>query len=392
MFLNRGNHEDLSINLSRHFDPNFKKDTELKFNKYGSNVFNQAQRLFRRLPLATIVENNGGYRCFVTHGGLSSRLDLNYISSSEFNRFQFASISIKNDDEPAKRKMAEQLSDLLWSDPITSHSRSPQKMGCYPNKDRGIGWIFGPDVSADFCKKNGFNAVVRSHECRDSGITQDHPNCYTIFSSSYYCSGTNQAAVIVLNANESKLMQHRFATEPYGSASFTEQKDFLINSFKSFLNRESQDLSKKFQQADQDQNNWLEIPVWSTILSEHVLVKYGNKIDPTHFVTLKDYLCPCNDANNTANYPLMFKNSNKSDVDYEVIEFLECLFSLIDTDNNGSISKKESDEAIKFMNKTLGTKYSSNFLKDIDLNRDGQIDIAEFKIAFCKAFDLGEHF
>ena len=86
VFLNRGNHENLSLNLNKHFDPNFKKETELKFNIYGLAVFNQAIRLFKRLPLATVVENLAGFKVFVTHGGISSRLDLDYISSNKLNR------------------------------------------------------------------------------------------------------------------------------------------------------------------------------------------------------------------------------------------------------------------------------------------------------------------
>ncbi len=388
VYLNRGNHEDLSLNLSRHFNPNFKKDTELKFNKYGSNFFNQSQRLFRRLPLATIVENNAGFRCFITHGGLSNRLDLNFISSPQLNRFAFASITIKNDDEPAKRKMAEQLSDLLWSDPMTTGS----KMGCNPNNQRGIGWLFGEDVSNEFCRKNGFNCVVRSHECRDTGITQDHPHCFTIFTSSNYCSGTNQAAVLVLNANESRLAHHRFTTVPFTQNDYTQQKDFLISSFKSFLNKESNSLLSKFYQIDRFRSNWLNVSEWASILSQHVLEKYGYRIDPIHFITLKDYICPCDDKNNTANYSSMFKNPNANQEEFEVLEFLESLFQIIDSDGNGYISKQEGDEAIRFMNKTLGTAYNSSFLNEIDQNKDGVLSINEFKIGFCKAFNLGERF
>ena len=392
VFLNRGNHEDLSLNLSRHFDPNFKKDTELKFNKYGSNFFNQSQRLFRRLPLATIVENKAGFKCFVTHGGLSNRLDLDYISSTQLNRFAFASITIKDDDDPARRKQAEQLSDLLWSDPITSNSKVSNSKGCYPNKQRGIGWIFGEDVSAEFCRKNNFNCVVRSHECRDGGLTQDHPQCFTVFSSSNYCSGTNQAAVFVLNSNDTRLAVHRFTTSPYTQNSYSQQKDFLINSFKSFLNREADALIRKFNQADLDHNNWLELPVWASILSKHILERYGYNIESKHFITLRNYICPCDDQNNVANYTIMFKHPNVSESDYEVLEFLEGLFQILDADHNGTISRKESDDALNFMNKTLGTSYSSGFLNGIDTNSDGKIDITEFKIGFSKAFNLGDHF
>jgi diadenosine tetraphosphatase ApaH/serine/threonine PP2A family protein phosphatase len=160
------------------FDPNFKKDCMLKFNKYGTVFFNQSQRLFRRLPLATVIENKIGFRLFVCHGGLSDRVDLNYIAG-HLNRFQFASVTYRGNKIEAeersafderKRRAVEQLSDLLWSDPITAQQRLPSLKGCYPNTNRNIGKLFGEDVSATFCKKYNFNAIIRSHEVRPNGI------------------------------------------------------------------------------------------------------------------------------------------------------------------------------------------------------------------------------
>ena len=170
VFLNRGNHEDLAINISQNFVPNFKKDTEIKFNKYGSYIFNQCQHLFQQLPLATIVENNSGFRCFVTHGGISSNtLDLDFISS--LNRFSFPSLSVpvKSYNDPLKQKVAEILTDLVWSDPITSDMKNGPITGSHSNNIRNIGKLFGSDVTAHFCKKHQFDAIVRSHECRPLG-------------------------------------------------------------------------------------------------------------------------------------------------------------------------------------------------------------------------------
>jgi serine/threonine-protein phosphatase 5 len=59
VFLNRGNHEDLSLNLSNHFAPNFNSDCSKKFGQYGNEFFKQSQELFRYLPIATFVTNKG---------------------------------------------------------------------------------------------------------------------------------------------------------------------------------------------------------------------------------------------------------------------------------------------------------------------------------------------
>jgi hypothetical protein len=116
VFVNRGNHEDRSLNLNQNFDPNFKTDTDKKFGKYSMAVFNEAQRVFRYLPLATVVRNSAGYKAFVTHGGLSDRLDLNYIST-RLPRSQFDVLHKKSED-PNMKYATDQLNDLLWSDPI----------------------------------------------------------------------------------------------------------------------------------------------------------------------------------------------------------------------------------------------------------------------------------
>jgi hypothetical protein len=187
VFLNRGNHEDISLNLNINFDPNFKKDCMLKFNKYGMIFFNQCQRLFRRLPLATVIENKIGFRLFVCHGGLSDRVDLNYLAC-HLNRFQFASVTYSGnkiaEQQPSasderKRRAIEQLSDLLWSDPITTNQSLTTTKGCYPNTNRNIGKLFGEDVSAAFCKKYNFNAIIRSHQVRANGIC--HNDCLSFF-------------------------------------------------------------------------------------------------------------------------------------------------------------------------------------------------------------------
>ena len=160
MFLNRGNHEGTSCNLSNHFKPNFNADCNKKFNQYGGIVFKKAIELFTYLPIATIVSNKAGVRCFVVHGGVSNRIDLNSVcGSSDLNRYEFETVKIRPND-----RGSEQFSDLLWSDPMTAQTKPHFKSnGCFPSP-RGAGFLFGEDVSRSFCTKNGLSTIVRSHE------------------------------------------------------------------------------------------------------------------------------------------------------------------------------------------------------------------------------------
>ena len=380
VFLNRGNHEDLSINLSKHFDPNFKQDVDRKFEQYSLTVFNQSQRLFRRLPVATIVDSGTGVRAFVTHGGISNRFSMSFTNSANFNRFQFASVSVKESQKGDDRRAAEIFSDLIWSDPSRSN-------GCRPNKQRGAGYLFGPDISSQFCSKYGFTSVIRSHEVRDEGFSQDHPNCVTIFSSSLYCGGSNNAAVILINANQPGLDVHKFQTQQ-SSSGYERQRKYLLIGFKNYLDREANDLYRFFRTEDPNKTGYVSVNKMTKILSTYIQQKEGIQIDPENFYILKDYLCPCNEANGSAQYTAMFKRLYKNSESANLFEFLGLVFNLIDLDGNGTISANEASRAIKLMNSKLNTNYSDDFISNMDTNNDGVIDIKEFQSGFAKAYNL----
>ena len=72
------------------------------------------------------------------------------------------------------------MMEMLWADPQTANGRAPSK--------RGVGSGFGPDVTKAFCKHNGITAILRSHEMRQEGYTEEHEGlCVTIFSAPSYC-------------------------------------------------------------------------------------------------------------------------------------------------------------------------------------------------------------
>lgn len=250
VFLNRGNHEDISLNLNQNFRPNFQNDCIKKFGKYGAEFFRQTQELFKYLPLATVVNNRAGYKCFVTHGGISNKTDLDYIASDDLKRYEFSSLTMKNYGSRSKQKALEQLGDILWSDPIPNTSSSMPLNGCFRNSKRGFGSLFGEDISQRFCRKYGFSTIVRSHEVRSEGWSRDQTACFTIFSNSNYCQGTNRAAVFILNQENKFLEYHMFKTDHFDPGAYQKEKEFLLSSFKSYLNREYVYLIKKFEKYD----------------------------------------------------------------------------------------------------------------------------------------------
>ena len=67
------------------------------------------------------------------------------------------------------------LTDLLWADPQDENGRGMSK--------RGTSMQFGPDVTEQFCKQNGLDYIIRSHEVKEKGWERAHNGkCWTIFS------------------------------------------------------------------------------------------------------------------------------------------------------------------------------------------------------------------
>ena len=80
-----------------------------------------------------MVSNKVGYKCFVIHGGISDRIDLSYLNSEELKRHEFRSLTLRNYENKVKQKAAEQISDIMWSDPIPRETADVPANGCYPN-------------------------------------------------------------------------------------------------------------------------------------------------------------------------------------------------------------------------------------------------------------------
>lgn len=85
--------------------------------------------------------------------------------------------------------------DVLWSDPVAAP-------GFHVNTSRGVGMVFGPDVTRAFLERNALSLVLRSHEGpdaregrddaapMDAGYTLDHVSAAgmlaTVFSAPDY--------------------------------------------------------------------------------------------------------------------------------------------------------------------------------------------------------------
>ena len=386
VYLNRGNHEDISMNTHFKFAPNFFLDIHEKYEDYSHMVFEAAENLFLYLPLATIIENNE-VRVFVTHGGISDKLDLEFINKNikreTFRKFTFNELaSIELSDE------LEQLRSILWSDPIKhkpgDHSKHDIK-GCRFNNKRNIGHLFGYDVTKKFCDKYKFNYIVRSHEVRDDGFEMDHDKCYTVFSASFYQGNNNFAAVCFLSYNSKSLEPFMFKThESNGENNLLHQSNLeLIRKFKRLLINPEYNLFGLFKEHDVDNTGYLDFDVWATQICDTF-----ESIDRKHLFDLKDYLCVCDDSNNSVKYDTMFANV-KNLIGEEYIVHLETLFRIMDLNHDNKISLAEVKETLDlvhnklFIPQQIYERYL-NIMIDMDKNKDKFIDLEEFKAAFLQ--------
>ncbi|KAH0568823.1 serine/threonine-protein phosphatase 5 [Cotesia glomerata] len=173
-FMSRGNHESAIMNHMYGFDGEVKA-------KYTNQMAALFTEVYNWLPLAHCINK----RVLVMHGGLFSRDDVTLQEIRETDR---------NRQPPDEGVMCE----LLWSDPQPQMGRAPSK--------RGVGVQFGPDVTHEFCKLNGLDYIVRSHEVKNDGYEVSHDGkCITVFSAPNYCDTMgNRGAFITLNGKDMK--------------------------------------------------------------------------------------------------------------------------------------------------------------------------------------------
>ncbi|XP_077998671.1 serine/threonine-protein phosphatase 5-like [Glandiceps talaboti] len=169
--MSRGNHESETMNQMYGFFGEVKA-------KYTSQMADLFTEVYNWLPLAQVINK----KVLVTHGGLFSRDD---VTLEEIKKVE------RNQQPPDSGIMCE----LLWSDPQPQYGRAPSK--------RGVGVMFGPDVTKKFLERNNLEYVIRSHEVKSEGYEVTHDGkCITVFSAPNYCDQMgNKGAFITMGSD-----------------------------------------------------------------------------------------------------------------------------------------------------------------------------------------------
>ena len=160
VFLNRGNHEDVTLCRCYGF-------ADECTNKYSSLIFEMCCEVFNRLPLFTLVNN----RALIVHGGLFHTPEVTIDDLKEIDRTDYwikppipypDNLEGLNKEEQRQEFLKQLMREALWSDPTTEE-------GIYVS-ERGAGVQFGPDIADAFMKHNNIDMVIRSHECVPYGF------------------------------------------------------------------------------------------------------------------------------------------------------------------------------------------------------------------------------
>jgi len=184
VFLVRGNHEfrDMSEGMA---DLGFLYHLQHRLENRWQVVFEAIHSTFDWLPLAALV----GGKVLVLHGGLGDG--------------SWGLRDLENVKRPLESTSDPFLMNVLWSDP--SDSDSMMARGVHANQERGEGagiHQFGPDVTMAFCKREGINLVIRSHQYVRQGYKVMHGgHLITLFSARNYLAEEdteNDGAMLLL--------------------------------------------------------------------------------------------------------------------------------------------------------------------------------------------------
>ncbi|KAF4797886.1 Serine/threonine-protein phosphatase with EF-hands 1 [Turdus rufiventris] len=375
LHLNRGNHEDYIMNLRYGFTKEVSKKYKLK-------------SLMR--PPKSVKERQDQTEKRISTTKPSKHIANQHVArkTQDNSSAGFAESSGSNSPADPALKEWKQILDILWSDPRSQN-------GCTPNKCRGGGCYFGPDVTAKLFERYNLKMLIRSHEFKPEGYEISHDGkVITIFSASnYYEEGSNRGAYIKLNPE----LIPRFVQ--YQVSKFTRRKNLrervgtiessALKSLREKIYAHKSELTSAFAQYDVNGtgrisvNDWaaamesvlqLELP-WRMLRSQLAQMNPDGEVDfMSCFYDLK------------MGQPIKEAQPALAETLCRYRKDLEIIFNIIDKDHSGLISLEEFSQTWRLFTSHLGIDVQDDSIDklvlSIDYNKDGHIDFNEFLEAF----------
>ncbi|KDO32596.1 hypothetical protein SPRG_03069 [Saprolegnia parasitica CBS 223.65] len=374
VFLNRGNHEDESVN--ERFG--FKKEC---LAKYDVEVYDLFSLCFQHLPIATVLDD----RVLVLHGGLPRwhplLADWDAIPRADFFGTKHTNRSLKGTLSPPDQAM-QSVCDILWSD--------PQPERGWKESFRGAGIQYGPDLVKDFLATNSLALIVRSHECVPNGFAWpfgEQTPLVTLFSASNYTRAGNAGAFMHLSADATEPpMFHRYRAT-------ASEHDFVggnLDGLYSVILSHRDELRTAFEAEDASNRGLVSVDTWQRVV-EDVLhmgldwakllplvtsVDHGNV---AYIAFLDRYQSSTADAT-----PAKRQAFNSL---YRHRYRIEALFHALDRDGNGVITLDEFQAGLAILNQHLPKDilpfdHPDELLRAIDFSHDNRVNINEFMESF----------
>lgn len=188
-FLLRGNHECQAITRIYGFFDECKRRYNVKLWRHFLDVFNC-------LPVAAVIEN----QIFCCHGGISPEF-----LKPEYTNLEDLKQRIRAITRPTDVPEEGIICDLLWADPLNPDMLDPDadelppiftETGFGPN-ERGVSYVFSPEVVDRFLSRFGLDLVVRAHQVVEDGYEFFANRSFvTIFSAPNYCGEFDNAGGI----------------------------------------------------------------------------------------------------------------------------------------------------------------------------------------------------
>ncbi|XP_072405570.1 serine/threonine-protein phosphatase with EF-hands 2 [Chiloscyllium punctatum] len=282
-----------------------------------------------------------------------------------------------------------QIVDILWSDPM-------HQEGCIPNKVRGGGCYFGPDVTEKILQKHKLQLLIRSHQCKQEGYEFCHnEKVLTIFSASnYYEIGSNKGAYVKLGPDLVPHFVQYQVSQSTRKLTLRQRVSRVERSALGALRKKifahKSDLISAFEHYDKNKTGKISLNDWADALEETLALGLPWRV-------LRSQLVP-SAPNGLLNFYLWFDDLAKEkpiaqyvqpsllEMLYRSRSDLETIFRIIDSDNSGLITFEELQKTCKLLSSHLNIDVSDKAIGDLarsmDFNKDGSIDINEFLEAF----------
>ncbi|NWW57924.1 PPE1 phosphatase, partial [Ifrita kowaldi] len=376
LHLNRGNHEDYIMNLRY----GFTKEVSKKYKDHWKQILCLLRDVFSWLPLATIIDS----KVLILHGGISDTTDLDFLNALERNKvrdhicvrvilFSFKIFAIL---------------DILWSDPRSQN-------GCTPNKCRGGGCYFGPDVTAKLFERYNLKMLIRSHEFKPEGYEISHDGkVITIFSASnYYEEGSNRGAYIKLNPEltprfvqyqVSKHTRRQNLRERVGTI-----ESSALKSLREKIYAHRSELTSAFAQYDVNGTGGISVNDWAAAMESVLQLELPWRMLRSQLAQMNpdgevDFMSCFYDLK--MGQPIKEAQPALAETLCRYRKDLEIIFNIIDKDHSGLISLEEFSQTWRLFTSHLGIDVQDDSIDklvlSIDYNKDGHIDFNEFLEAF----------